>query len=69
MALEHVDPLVDLMVLRPFGLVALAVGTLIFVIPVAPIALLSRPEGLHLAFERLVVNPARYVWADPLGSH
>ena len=36
---------------------------------VAPLALLSRPDGVGLAWDRLVLAPAKYVWVDPLGSH
>jgi len=69
MALKGVDPLADLMFLRPIGIGALAVGTVLFVVPVVPIALITRPDGLGMAFQRMVVAPAKYVWADPLGGH
>ena len=69
MALKTLPPIADLMVLRPVGLVAMAVGTVLFVVPVAPIALITRPDGVPVAFEHLIANPARYVWADPLGTH
>jgi hypothetical protein len=69
MAMENIDPLADLMVLRPVGLVAFAIGTILFIVPVAPLALISRPDGIGVAWNRLVVAPAKYVWVDPLGSH
>lgn len=69
MAMQTLSPIADLMVLRPMGLVAMAVGTVLFVVPVAPLALLTRPDGVPVAFTHLVANPARYVWADPLGTH
>ena len=74
---EHTDPArestsppaFDLLVLRPFGLIALAVGTGVFLAPVLPVTLLTRPTDLDMPFGKLVLNPIRYVFVDPLGEH
>jgi hypothetical protein len=68
-ALKGIDPLADLIFLRPLGLVAVGAGLVLF-IPVAPLALITRPvDGLPEAFTRLIWAPIKYVWVDPLGSH
>ena len=36
---------------------------------VAPVMLVTRPQDLGTPFELLVSRPARFVFADPLGSH
>ena len=74
---EHTDPakesnsppVFDLFVLRPLGLVALCVGTALFVAPVLPLTLLSRPSDLDKPFVRMVGNPVHYVFIDDLGDH
>ena len=59
---------VDVMLLRPLGLVALAGGTALFV-PVAAMTAITRPHEIAKPFNTLIVGPARYVWADGLGKH
>lgn len=61
--------MVDLLLLRPIGLVTMFVSTIFFVIPVAPITLLTRPSELSKPFDIMVAEPARFVWTHPLGSH
>ena len=60
--------MVDVLFLRPLGLAAFVTGCGIMAI-VAPMVLLVRPQGIHKPFDLLVIQPARYVWADPLGTH
>lgn len=61
--------MVDLLVLRPVGLLTLAVSTVIFVVPIAPLTLITRPTEIHKPFKSMIVEPARFVWSDPLGTH
>jgi len=61
-------PAVDILLLRPLGLVALAGGVSLFV-PAGAITLLTRPTQLDEPYEWLVARPARYVWVDPIGIH
>lgn len=61
--------LIDALLLRPMGLVMTAVGTALFVVPVAPFVALTRPTDLGKPFQKLVVVPARYTFVDPLGLH
>jgi hypothetical protein len=61
--------MLDLLLLRPVGLVSLAVSTVFFVVPVLPLTLITRPAEIGKPFESMVLEPARFVWMDPLGSH
>jgi len=57
----------DVLILRPFGLAALAVGTAAFI----PAALLTVPngkDGLRAASELFVLGPAENVFQRPLGD-
>jgi len=58
----------DVLVLRPAGLLVFATGTALFV-PAALYTLVTRPTEISRPFEALVAAPARYVWADGLGEH
>ncbi len=60
--------LVDVIILRPLGIAALATGVAIMGI-IAPMVLVVRPQGIHKPFDLLVRQPARYIWADRLGTH
>ena len=62
-------PLFDLFFLRPVGLVGVGISTALFLMPVAPLTLITRPSDIDKPFKKLVVNPARYVIADKLGEH
>jgi hypothetical protein len=57
----------DVLVLRPLGLIALAVGAGAFV----PAAVISAPMGwggIKPALERFVVEPAKHEFQRPLGD-
>jgi len=62
-------PMFDLFFLRPIGIVGIGIGAGLFVMPVAPLTLLTRPSDIGAPFQKLVVGPVRYVVADPLGQH
>jgi hypothetical protein len=61
--------MLDLLLLRPVGLVSMAVSTALFVVPVFPLTLITRPTEIGKPFESMVLEPARFVWSDPLGTH
>ena len=64
----HVNPVVDVLLLRPAGIAAAAGGVGLFVIA-APIVLITRPHEIGRPFEWLVMGPIRYTWMDPIGDH
>ncbi len=67
---ESTSPITfDLLFLRPVGLVSMFAGTALFLAPVTPLTLVSRPGDIGKPFNSMVVKPARYVFADPLGQH
>lgn len=55
----------DLLIVRPLSLAATVLGTGLFVVSL-PFALLA-PDGAAATAQRLVVEPARYTFARPLG--
>ena len=59
---------VDVMLLRPVGFLSLVVGTGLFLV-LTPIVLVTRPHEIGIPFKQLIVRPAKYLWADPLGGH
>ena len=63
------NPAFDLLILRPIGIIGAGIGTLLFLVPVAPLTLITRPQDIGKPFDKLVVQPVRYVVADPLGQH
>jgi hypothetical protein len=56
----------DLMIMRPVGLGAIAIGTALFV-PYAPIALLTSPSDLDEPWNTFVVRPTTFTFGRPLG--
>lgn len=63
-----VSPIVDVLVLRPMGILATLTGAAILVIA-APIIAITRPTDFAQPVEWLILRPARYTWGDPLGDH
>ena len=58
---------IDLVIMRPLGLVAAVVGAVLFV----PVAVISAPQGrdgIEEAWELLVSEPAKDVYERPLGD-
>ena len=55
----------DLVVLRPMGIIATAVGSLVYVISL-PFSLSGGNQGK--AFQKLVADPAKYTFERPLGE-
>ena len=59
----------DVVVMRPIGLVAVIVGTLFYIVPVAPIMAITRPTDIGKPLGPLVGGPARFTFKDPIGQH
>jgi len=58
----------DALILRPLGLAMTAVSTVVCV-GLAPIVAITRPTQLGAWTDYLIMRPARYTFADPLGHH
>ena len=65
---DPVSPVVDVLVLRPVAFVTLVGGTALF-LAALPIIAITRPHEIGKPLDLLVLEPARYLWMDPLGSH
>ena len=65
---DPVSPTVDVLVLRPIGFLTLIGGTALFCAAL-PFIAITRPHEIGKPFDRLVGDPARYIWMDPLGTH
>jgi len=61
------DQILDLLVMRPAGLVTTVVGGVFFV-PAALMASLSGPEGVQAAWEHFVVPSVERTFMTPLGK-
>lgn len=61
-------PMMDLLLLRPLGMLALATGAMLWV-PAAGITAMTRPQELGVTTEDLVMKPLRFVFMDALGTH
>jgi hypothetical protein len=59
----------DVVVMRPIGLLATIVGTVFYVVPVAPLMAITRPSEITKPLGPLVGAPARFTFQDPLGHH
>jgi hypothetical protein len=66
-AARNADAGVDLLVVRPLGLVTLVAGTVLFV----PAVIMTAPNGtesMHEAYDRFVREPGEYFYSRPLGE-
>jgi hypothetical protein len=59
----------DVVVMRPLGLVATAVGTAFYVFPVVPIMAITRPTDVFKPIKPLVGYPVQFTFLDPIGMH
>ncbi len=68
---DQVPVVFDALFMRPPGLVATIGGFVVWTVGVVvpPFILAWRPTQLDQTFNALVVNPARFTFADPLGYH
>ena len=68
--LRHSVPMLfDILVLRPIGLVMTLAGAAVYVFPVAPLTLMTRPADIGKPLGLLVATPARFTFVDPIGQH
>lgn len=58
----------DAQTLRPLGILMTAGGAMSFCL-VSPFVLITRPTDIGKVFSKLVIDPARYTWVEPLGTH
>ena len=65
---EFADPMVDVLVLRPVGLVGLVLGGALWV-PAELMTVAVNPTGWKVPVDRLLTKPARLVFMDPIGTH
>ena len=68
-ASDTASPMTDLFLMRPLGLMATAIGTVLM----APAALVmvacAKPHEIGVPFHYLMAEPIRFTFMDPLGSH
>lgn len=63
---QGVEPmLADAILVRPVGIAAIAVGTIIFALS-SPFSALG--GNIHEAYEKLMAEPARFTFKRPLGQ-
>jgi len=58
----------DAATLRPLGILMTGAGFMGFCV-VSPFVLITRPTDIGKVFRKLVIEPARYTWVEPLGTH
>jgi hypothetical protein len=58
----------DASTLRPVGILMTGVGALGFCL-ISPFVLITRPTDIGKVFGEMVIDPARYTWVEPLGTH
>jgi len=65
---EFAPPMLDVLVLRPVGLVGLVLSSALWV-PAELMTVCVNPTEWKLPVDYLLTKPARYVFSDPIGSH
>jgi hypothetical protein len=65
---SHTSDVFDLLVMRPVGMIGLAVGAVLW-LPAAAMTAAVQPSELYKPTEALIKKPYRYVFDDPIGSH
>lgn len=63
-----VNPVVDILLMRPLGAVML-LGSVGLFVPAAAITAMTRPSELDVPYSLLVEKPVQFVFRDPLGQH
>jgi hypothetical protein len=58
----------DMLIMRPLGLVGLALSAA-FWVPAEAITLITRPREWEKPIDLMLKKPARFVFQDPIGSH
>jgi hypothetical protein len=65
---EFAHPMVDVLVMRPVGLIGLGLSSIIWV-PAQVITMVVNPTEWYLPIHHLLAKPAKFVFSDPIGSH
>jgi hypothetical protein len=65
---DEVPVVFDAFLMRPLGLITTALGCTFWAAS-TPILAITRPTDMHKTFKSLVINPARFTFVDPLGTH
>jgi hypothetical protein len=65
---EKAHPIVDLLLMRPLGLVGLTVSAVVWV-PAELATMAIRWDDRHKPVEYMLKGPARFVFVDRLGEH
>jgi hypothetical protein len=65
---EFAPPMLDVLVLRPVGLVGLMLSSMLWV-PAELMTVCVNPTEWKVPVDHLLTKPARYVFVDPIGSH
>ena len=65
----QVPVVVDVMLLRPLGLLMTAGGLVLYAFPVLPLTAVTRPSDIFKPLGPLVAAPAKFTFSDPLGYH
>jgi hypothetical protein len=66
---NRVPIVIDVLLLRPIGLLMTVTGAAFYLCPVAPITALVRPLDITKPLGPLVVTPGRFTFGDPIGYH
>ena len=64
----NAHPMVDVLLLRPVGMIGLALSAMLWV-PAELMTLAVNPTEWHMPVHYLLTKPARFVFVDPIGSH
>jgi hypothetical protein len=65
---SHAPAMMDVLVLRPVGLVGLGLSAVLWV-PAQLMTLAINPSEWKMPVDHLLAKPARYVFVDPIGTH
>ena len=65
---KSVPVLLDVLIMRPLGFLTLVAGVVLLA-PATAITLITRPHEIGKPLNLLVVEPAKYIWVDPFGTH
>lgn len=59
----------DAMIMRPAGLIAVAMGVGMFIPAAALTTIIGQPQNVEKVFDALVMKPGKWTFVDPIGSH
>ncbi len=65
---EKAPPMVDLVLMRPLGLVMLATCAALWV-PAQTLTMMVRPKDYMKPIDYMLWRPTKFVFVDPLGEH